>query len=145
MKRILGDALVAMLPARGIDAIERQIVLAATHHPVKLKTSGEQTAEAMTWTRDLEAARRRPPADRRAKRLEITLDAGGSPSAHAHAARSWAGRVGRRPRGRAGVDVGQVAAESVGAGERCAWGAGVVGGVGRWVVGMVREQKRRPA
>ena len=46
MKRILGDALVAMLPARGVDAIERQIVLAATHHPVKVKTSGEQTAEA---------------------------------------------------------------------------------------------------
>lgn len=45
MKRILGDALVAMLPARGIDAIERQIVLAATHHPVKVKTSGEQTME----------------------------------------------------------------------------------------------------
>lgn len=46
MKRVLGDALVAMLPARGIDAIERQIVLAAQHHPVKVKTSGEQTAEA---------------------------------------------------------------------------------------------------
>lgn len=46
MKRVLGDALVAMLPTRGIDAIERQIVLAAQHHPVKVKTSGEQTAEA---------------------------------------------------------------------------------------------------
>lgn len=45
MKRVLGDALVAMLPARGIDAIERQIVLASTHHPVKVKTSGEQTME----------------------------------------------------------------------------------------------------
>jgi len=46
MKRVLGEALVAMLPARGIDAIERQIVLAAQHHPVKVQTSGEQTAEA---------------------------------------------------------------------------------------------------
>ncbi len=45
MKRVLGDSLVAMLDTRGIDAIERQIVLAAQHHPVKVK-AGEQTAEA---------------------------------------------------------------------------------------------------
>lgn len=44
MKRVLGEALVGMLPTRGIDAIERQIVLAAEHHPVKVKTS-EQTLE----------------------------------------------------------------------------------------------------
>lgn len=45
MKRVLGEALVAMLPDRGFDAIERQILLAAMHHPVKVK-AGEQTAEA---------------------------------------------------------------------------------------------------
>ena len=44
MKRVLGEALVAMLPDRGFDAIERQIVLASTHHPVKVK-AGEQTME----------------------------------------------------------------------------------------------------
>ena len=45
MKRVLGEALVAMLPDRGFDAIERQIGLAAQHHPVKVKTNGEQTME----------------------------------------------------------------------------------------------------
>lgn len=44
MKRVLGEALVAMLPDRGFDAIERQIVLAAQHHPVKVK-AGEQTMD----------------------------------------------------------------------------------------------------
>lgn len=80
--------------------------------------------------RDLEAARdgvRLLIAE--AKRLEITLDAGGSPSAHAHAALV---RRAASVAGHAGALVSTLARslpESVGAGERCAWGAGVVGGV----------------
>ncbi len=64
-----------------------------------------------------------------AKRLEIALDAGESPSAQAHAmlvkrAASVAGHAGALV-----STLARSLPESVGAGERFAWGAGVIGGV----------------
>lgn len=64
-----------------------------------------------------------------AKRLEIALDTGESPSAQAHA--SLVKRA-ASVAGHAGALVSTLARslpDSVGAGERFAWGAGVIGGV----------------
>lgn len=64
-----------------------------------------------------------------AKRLEIALDAGENPSAQAHAtivkrAASVAGHAGALV-----STLARSLPDSVGAGERFAWGAGVIGGV----------------
>lgn len=80
--------------------------------------------------RDLEAARdgvRLLIAE--AQRLKFALDTGESPSAQAHAmlvkrAASVAGHAGALV-----STLARSLPDSVGAGERCAWGASVVGGV----------------
>lgn len=80
--------------------------------------------------RDLEAARdgvRLLIAE--AQRLKFALDAGETQSAQAHAALVKRAACVAATAGSLASTIARSLPDSVGAGERCAWGAGVIGGV----------------
>ena len=80
--------------------------------------------------RDLEAARdgvRLLIAE--AQRLKLAMDTGESPSAQAHASLVKRAACVAGHAGSLASTLALSLPESVGAGERCAWGAGVIGGV----------------
>ncbi len=80
--------------------------------------------------RDLEAARdgvRLLIAE--AQRLKLAMDTGESPSAQAHASLVKRAACVAGHAGSLASTLARSLPESVGAGERCAWGAGVIGGV----------------